>query len=348
MENAINNDVNKAGNDTTTGNGNAICAMDIENNARATDRIMRSWGNDTGELSIKNESDMNSDVEDDVDNSLDNTRVTELVYREFCVKSKGEESTHMTGIAVTKHDYKILICDHLTGTIKLVDRQFDIVFKYYSCFKPWDVAVLDAAFFVVTFPVVRLMQYFKFKESNSKFAPWFPVKAQNEYYGVCGLDDRIIAVCKYDGDNRKDIPGVHILNRQGIVLSIITKDPDGKQLFVDPEHLAINKATRIAYVSDLGAHAIVSINLDGDVLSVFSTKKFVPRGIAVDDSSNTVYVCDTQSQAIVCFSEDLEVTRKIRAKRESLSSILAAVYCIRTDRLIVSLTESFYLKTFVI
>lgn len=287
-----------------------------------------------------------NDVIGEEEDVLPDVRVSELMYREYCVRYKRETKSEVTSIAVTRHECHMIVCDHMNGTINLVDKQFRLVFKYHSCFKAFGAAVLDASFFVVTFPFVRLMQYFKFKDSYTKFAPWFPVKAQNEYYGVCGVDDRIVAVCKYDGDNRKDIPGVHILNRQGYVLNIITKDQDDKQLFVDPEYIAINNATRAVYVSDSGTCAVVCINLAGEVLSIFRARYFLPTGVTIDDSMGTVYVNDVCSESVVSFNQQLEVRLKIKAKREKLAGLLCATYCIKSDRLIVSMDESLYLKAF--
>ena len=288
----------------------------------------------------------NGDIVEEGEDFLANVRESELTYREYCVRNKGETSSEVTCIATTRHDCQMIVCDHLNGTINLVDKQFNVVFKYHSCFKAFGVAVLDASFFVVTFPLVRLMQYYKFKDSFSKFAPWFPVKAQNEYYGVCGTGDRIVAVCKYDGDNRKDTPSVHILNRQGNVLSIITKDANGKQLFVDPEFIAINNASRAVYVSDSGAGAIVCLSLAGEVLSIFSSRNFLPTGIAIDDSIGVVYVNDVHSESVISFNRELEAVQKIKAQREKLTALLCATYCIKSDRLILSMKKSFYLKAF--
>lgn len=285
---------------------------------------------------------------DDVDSAVENAEVREMEYLEYSVRCKKEDAWSVTAMAPTNHSGHLLVVDDRNSTVKLVDRQFALLHRYTSVFHPWGVAVLDDEFLVVTFPFVRLMQYYKFKDLHTKIVPWFPVRAQSEYYGVCGNKKRIAAVCRYDGENMTDTPGVHIMGREGILVHYVKKDHAGKQLFLEPDHIAMNATSELLYVSDAGTHSVVCLNLNGEVLSLFHEPGLIPRGLGVDQSNGNIYVSDVTSESVLRFNCNLDLVDKLHAKSETLTALRALTYCSKTDRVIISSENSPYVKVFII
>ncbi|KAL4234526.1 hypothetical protein ACF0H5_006169 [Mactra antiquata] len=303
------------------------------NHENATNRV-----NGTSHVNGTNyEEDTNHDEGSDSNNNDKEIPVRELYVRE-CNVSSPKDATNIVeiyGMVQSCLPGHIFIVDYGNKCIKLLDQSFVQVTHYESVFQPWDLAVIDDSFIVVTFPFVRLMQMFKIKHKMQIF-PWFPIKAQNEYYAVCADRKRIIATCKYDGENLTDKPSVHVMDHKGNVELIVDTDADGERLFNDPDYICMDESLQVVYVSDSGNRNIISLNLKGDILATFTNDAFEPRGITFDRKNGYVYVYDNTSQSIHKLDQDLKPLETIVSKREPLTDVLCILYNTKKDKMLVT------------
>lgn len=275
--------------------------------------------------------------------------ITELHSREYNVETLQDNSDmfEISGFAVTSNPGHILVCDNGNQIIKLVDQHFNVISRYPVIFQPWGIAVVDDIYIVVTFPFVRLMQYLKFK-SPTRIVSWFPVKAQNEYYGICADIDKIIAICKYDDETSSRIPSVHVMDRKGNVEVVIDKDTDGCNIFIEPNHIALNRSTQVIYVSDQGSKAVISLSITGIILARFTNPNVEPMGISVDNLNGSVFVNNAAGESVIRLCRDLRNIQTIKCKEDRMRNVYALTYCSRTDRLIVGIGHSPYIRVFII
>lgn len=300
-------------------------------------------------MSLDAEEDAGHDDEVKDDNDIQNIPVRELYMHEYCLNYKKDtpEVNQIHGIKHSCLPGHFFIADYGNKCIKLLDRDFSVVTRHDSLFQPWDIAAIDSTFFVVTFPFVRLMQKFKIKNRN-QIHPWFPVKAQNEYYGVCADRDRIVATCKYDGQNLTDTPSVHVMDHHGNVELIVDKDAEGKRLFADPVYITLDESMQTMYVSDIGNKTVVSLNLKGDVLGKFIAEISVPRGISFDKKNGYIFVFGLIKESVMKLDQNLKPLELIKCKRETLRNISGVLYCHRTEKLIMSTNNSNIINVFTV
>lgn len=282
--------------------------------------------------------------ENETDNIKTPEIVSELYYHEYSIKTKKDERFDIRGLAVTRNPGHILVSDQRNKCIKYVDNQFNVIHRYTVVHEPWDVCVVDESYFVVTFPFVRLMQYFKFKDKSKIFA-WFPIKSQNEYYGVCGDRDKIIATCKYDSNTMSSTPAVHVMDRQGNIELVIEKNGRGDTIFTDPNYIALDPSTQVIYVSDQGSRQIVSLNRLGRVLARFEVN-VKPRGLTVDNASGNIFI--SHDDSLLLLNRNLKKLKTITSKGDKMQNVQALTYCSRTDRLIFNMEFCPFLGVFIV
>lgn len=290
-----------------------------------------------------------SGEEDAIGGTDEPETITKLPYQEYNVETLKDNSDmfEISGFAVTRNPGHILVCDHGNQIIKLVDQDFNVINRYPVVFQPWGIAVVDDIYIVVTFPFVRLVQYLKFK-SPTRIVAWFPLKAQNEYYGICADIDKIVAICKYDNETSSCIPSVHVMDRKGNVDVVIDKDSDGCNLFIEPNHIALNRSTKVIYVSDQGSKTVISLSITGRILARFANRNVEPIGIAVDQLNGNVFVNNAAGESVIHLCRDLKNIQTITCKDDRMRNAHALTYCSRTDRLVIGIGRSPYIRVFII
>jgi hypothetical protein len=95
-----------------------------------------------------------------------------------------------------------------------------------------------------------------------------------------------------------------ILHLTGALIKTIKPDDEILKHCTFPRHIAVSHDESVIYVSDSNTHKVMSLDIDGHMLSLYDGELEFPNGI-ITSSSGSVYVCSTNQQIVYKMKSDL-------------------------------------------
>ena len=196
----------------------------------------------------------------------------------------------ITGLGFLK-DGKLLIADHASDKLALLDTDLKIKEAMVLEGRPYDLAFISNTNAVVTLPYEQKLIFVQ-TEPNLQII--LKKDLLNRCWGVAFCDGDIFVSCNFSGENPEilELDAQTGRQKRSITCKPIDKNVSFKYIF----NIATNLDGTKLYVSDYWAHQVLCMASDGQLIYAYSDPEMkYPRGILVDAADNALVCCEASS-----------------------------------------------------
>ncbi|XP_052817876.1 E3 ubiquitin-protein ligase TRIM71-like [Mya arenaria] len=203
--------------------------------------------------------------------------------------------------------------------------------------KTWDVCVLPGDQAAVTLPNNLMIQLMFTKRGELTCGK--KINVSSECYGIAFYNNRL-----YVSYGSK--PRIEVMTLDGHIISTFQTD-DGRQLFQAPYYLTVSASTPpTLYVSDLSAHTVLQLSLDGKVLYEYRNKQFTCPKSVVEVGPGQLLVCGQGSYSVMLLKERDGKMTEILKYKDGQNGPWSVAFCPHTRAIIVGMFDNNSLKVF--
>ena len=228
-----------------------------------------------------------------------NTMHQLILKEDINLRTKSDKfECFITGCAVLPTS-KLVLAEYNNEKIKIVSAENKRVLQEKIIdSNPLDIVVISQDQFAVTVPCRRRIDVIKVDESLSCVRS---INVKGKCYGIDFHQDRIYVVCV-------DPSSVVVLTTQGNVLDNI---PLNFLPIVNFTYIVVRKDSNLLYISDYNNNSVVSVSLQGDMLSTYKHKDVQgPMGMSLLDDGSLL-VCSSNNGTIHQIKNDLKEGKKM-------------------------------------
>lgn len=198
----------------------------------------------------------------------------------------------ITGLGFLK-DGKLLIADHASEKLALLDADLKIEETMVLEERPYDLALISDTNVVVTLPYEQKLL---FVQTDPKLQIIFEKDLLNRCWGVAFCKGNIYVSCNFSGENPEilELDAQTGRQKRSITCKPMDKNVSFKYIF----NIATNQDGTKLYVSDYWAHQVLCMASDGQLIYAYSDPDLkYPRGILVDAADNAL-ICGEASKNV--------------------------------------------------
>lgn len=215
-------------------------------------------------------------------------------------------------------DGRIILCDHVNKTVKLLDKSFRLEDSIHLLCSPFDVSVINNNKAVVTLPDKKQLQYLKIipKVNTEVF-----VQLDSECWGVEVAGDEIFTSC-HSHYWLSTVADIRVFDLNGR----LKRKVDLKSHFYYPYYLSVNSCSGKIFVSDVHISAITCLTSEGNDIYRYTDKGLKDtRAICVDYEDN-VLVCGEKSNNLYVIGKNGEKTTTLLTRENDIEKPRAVAY----------------------
>ncbi|XP_052817706.1 E3 ubiquitin-protein ligase TRIM71-like [Mya arenaria] len=267
----------------------------------------------------------------------DLSTVTWKMGADINVKATQDQTCCITGSAVLTSDL-LLLADWNNQNVKLVNVPARTV---TSCLQlpgsPWDVCVLHDGQTAVTLPHNSVIQLVSTKQGQLSCGKEITVSP--ECYGITSYSNRLYV--SYVSN-----PRVEVMTFDGHIISTFQTD-DGRHLFQASYYLTVSASIPpTLYVSDLTAHTVLQLSMDGKVLRENRDEQLVRPRSVVEVGPGQMVVCGLDSHNVMLLTEMDGKMTEILEQEDGLTNPYSVSFCPHTRAIVIAMYNSDSLKIF--
>ena len=248
----------------------------------------------------------------------------------------------VTGLAFLEEG-KLLIADHASDKIALLDADLKIVEAMVIEGRPYGLALISDTNAVVTLPYEQKLLFVQI-EPNLQII--FQKSLMNRCWGVAFCNGNIYVSCNFSGENPEilELDAQSGRQKRSITCKSMDKNVNFKYIF----NIATNQDGSKLYVSDYWAHQVLCMASDGQLIYAYSDPDLkYPRGILVDAADNAL-VCGEASSNIHIIKTDGTRHRILLKSEHGIKTPFAIDYRINDGRLAIGCWQKSNLLTFLL
>lgn len=219
-----------------------------------------------------------------------------------------EKKPAITGLGFLP-DGELLIADHASNTVALLNADLQIKETLECEGPPYDIAITSKVKAVVTLPYQQTLLYI---QTDPKLHIVLKRGLKNRCWGVAYCKENIYVACNFSGENPEILElaeesgnfkrSIKCYQMGGIACSYIF-------------NLATNQDGTRLYVTDYWSHQMLCLSIDGELIFSYSDADMkYPRGILIDAAGNALVCCEASSNVHIVKSDGTK--HKILLKSE--------------------------------
>ncbi|XP_052817694.1 uncharacterized protein LOC128243788 [Mya arenaria] len=251
--------------------------------------------------------------------------------------SEDKKSCWITGSALLSPGL-FLLPDRANHSVKLVDVTTRTVTSHLKlpC-APWAVCALPDDQAAVTLPFKCMIQLLS--TQGGQLSCEKEIKVSSGCCGIAYYNNRLYV-------SYKSNPRIIVVTLDGQIVKTFQRD-DGKQLFKAPYSLTVSSSTPpTLYVSDLTAHKVLQLSLDGTLLRKYRDDQLInPRSI-VEVGPGQLLVCGQGSNNVMLLTEKDGKMAEILGHREGLPNPYTLAFCSHIRAIVVGMYSNDSQKVF--
>ncbi|XP_052818113.1 E3 ubiquitin-protein ligase TRIM71-like [Mya arenaria] len=249
--------------------------------------------------------------------------------------TQDQETSWISGSALLSSGL-LLLADWNNNNAKLVNVPARTVTSRLQLpGQPWDVCVLHDDQAAVTLPNKSMIQLMSTKRGQLSCGK--EIKVSPDCRGIAFYNSRLYV--SYPPNSR-----IEMMTLDGHIISTFQTD-DGRQLFQAPYYLTVSALTQpTLYVSDLTAHTVLQLSLDGNVLYEYRDEQFICPQSVVEVGPGQFLMCGGGSHNVMLLTEkDGNMTEVLRQK-DGLNKPYSVNFCPHTRTIVVGMYDNNSMK----
>lgn len=187
----------------------------------------------------------------------------------------------ITGSCFTPEDDKLVLCDHMNKSIKILDSVLTLKAILPLSVTPWDIAALDKNSVIVTLPFEKQLQIVQVSPSLQKSRI---IIADKQCWGVAVSAGRIYVSCYTNRDDGE----IHVYDFSGELRKKIRFNQKDYTIVI-PKYIALSKSENKLFVANETTNVVSCLTTDGKI--VYEYKDYTlsrPQGLYVDEKDYVI------------------------------------------------------------
>ena len=240
---------------------------------------------------------------------------------EINMKTPGDKGKTVIRGLVFLHPNTLLAVDWNNCSLKSVNTTNNSVTSQLSFTSiPWDITLLQGDQAAVTLPWKKRIQVISTKDQYSCLRS---ISVSGSCWGICSTNTKIVV--SYIS------PGViQVMDIAGKVLTTISKDNAGTQLFKRPCYItvSIEETGEMVYVSDCETNRITKLSINGEVLSTYTPANWYRLYGLISVGQGQILVSNWRRQTVdVVSREGKDVVKLLDSSTHGIYYPHALCYC---------------------
>ena len=246
------------------------------------------------------------------------------------MKTPGDKyNPDITGL-VFLHPNTLLAVDWNHSSLKSVNTTNNSVTSQLSfTSRPRDITLLPGDQAAVTLPWEKRIQVISTKDQYSCLRS---ISVSDQCWGICSTNTKIVVSFINSGM-------IQVMDIAGNVLTSISKDNAGTQLFKEPWYItvSIEETGEMVYVSDCETNRITKLSINGEVLSTYTHENWCGLYGLISVGQGQVLVSNCWRHTVdVVSREGKDVVTLLDKSTHGIHFPLALCYCESQESLYVS------------